>query len=96
MQPICVPCKRFMRCVKNGHFWIEAMPKAGVEQAIPGDTHGFQWEPYKLWAGDLYECKGCGTQTIAGVPTNPVAEHYEAKFDEAVALLKPITQVNDC
>jgi hypothetical protein len=33
MRPICVPCQRFFRPIKNGFHFIEGMP---VDGAVPG------------------------------------------------------------
>lgn len=84
MKPICVPCQRFFRIRKNGYYFIEAMPRAGLKDPMPGDLHPEQWEPYKLWAGDLWECEGCGAQIVSGVGQEPLVEHYMDEFQEKV------------
>lgn len=80
MKPICVRCERFMRPERNGYYFLEGMPI--INGAEPGS-----WKPYKLWAGDLWRCPTCHYQTITGVPTHPIAEHYQPGFDELVERL---------
>jgi hypothetical protein len=94
MKPACVKCLRFFRPKKTGLKFIEGMPKHN--DALPGTIEPDQWEPYKLWSGDLWECKGCGAQIISGVGRDPIAEHYEANFKELVMVFEPKVQINDC
>lgn len=95
MRPICVPCARFFRPKKNGYYFIEGMPRGSG--ALPGNLTPELWTHYKLWVGDLYECPGCGTQTIVGVPSRPLAEHYQPDFEENVAHFNGGQfRVNDC
>lgn len=54
------------------------------------------WGPYKLWIGDQYECPGCSTQIIIGVPNKPLAEHYMPNYAETVNQYPPYLRVNDC
>ena len=97
MKPICVPCQRFFRPKKNGYYFIEAMPKAGSDHPPAGTEAADQWTPYKLWVGDKYVCDGCKTEIVVGVPREPVAEHYQPGFGDAVTRLKADQlQVNDC
>lgn len=95
MKPICVPCHRFFRCKKIGYAFTEGMPKAG--RPAPGTSEPENWQPYKVWGGDLYECQGCGAQVVVGVAREPIAEHYEANFKETqLKLGANQLQVNDC
>lgn len=94
MTPICVPCKRFYRCKKNGYWFLEGMPIG--ENVKSGNAEPEKWEPYKLWVGDLYECLGCGHQTIAGVPSHHADEHYTATFKDNLERFEPQIQINDC
>lgn len=77
MKPVCVPCERFMRPKKNDYKFLEGMPTTSRPQPGKGSN---DWVPYKLWAGDLWECPDCGYQTIAGVAHQPLAEHFEPNF----------------
>lgn len=93
MKPICVHCCRYYQPKKTGVYFLENMPaKAGIE---PGQPEG--WKPYRLWAGDLWECPGCDARLISGVGLFPIAEHYQADFDTRVQRLQADQfQVNDC
>jgi len=94
MKPICVACQRFYRAKKNGFFFIEAMPT--VSDAPAGTAAPEAWKPYKLWSGDLWECKGCGHQLVSGAGSEPIAEHYQPKFEDDVRAYNPSLTVNDC
>lgn len=94
-KPICVKCHRFFKVKKSGYYFIEGMPKEN--NAPSGLEAPDRWQPYKLWAGDLMECKGCGTQIIYGFGMAPISEHYKDGFKEAVERLGADQfQVNDC
>lgn len=80
---VCVPCGVFFKVEKNGVSFVEGF----------GDG---QRRPYKLWMGDRYECPRCGTQVIAGLGLNPVAEHYQKEFADWQARLQPSLFVDDC
>lgn len=78
MKPICVPCRRFFRIETTGVSFVEGMPSGDTPA---GDV---AWQPYKLWAGDLWKCPGCGTETIVGTGRDAIAEHYQRDFNERV------------
>lgn len=40
--------------------------------------------PYKLWSADLYQCKGCNNEVVAGFADCAYAEHFEQHFAEAL------------
>lgn len=84
-KPVCVKCGLFFRVKKNGAPFIESMP-----------SFGEAWVPYKLWMGDLWECRGCGAQIIVGMGINPIAEHYQPDFKAQVEKYTPIVKVDDC
>jgi hypothetical protein len=94
MKPICVKCRRFFRPKKNGFYFLEGRQKE--MPAAPGLAEPEKWQPYKLWAGDQWECQGCGVTIIVGTGQKPLAEHFEADFDQAVKAFNPKLQVNDC
>jgi hypothetical protein len=94
-KPICVPCQRFFRMKRQGYYFIEGMPKG--EAALPGTQEPWRWQPYKLWAGDLYECKGCGAQIISGFGLQPIDYQHTDTFKDNVRRLgADQLQVNDC
>lgn len=96
MKPICVPCQRFYRMKRSGFYFVEAMPKNNLLPRA-GTESPHEWKPYKLWAGDLWECKGCGAQLVSGCGMKPIAEHYEPDFARAVKSFgAEQLQVNDC
>ena len=94
MKPICVPCQRFYRPKQNGFAFIEGMPFGSDVQ--PGTTEADKWHPYKLWIGDLWECRGCGHQLVSGTGAYPVAEHYQPGFKPLVEKHRATLQINDC
>lgn len=97
LKPICVPCKRFFRMKTQGFMFLEGMPKSGMDRPLAGTQELEKWTPYKLWAGDLWECEGCGAQIVSGTGQNRVAEHYETDFARQVDLYGAAQlQVNDC
>ena len=94
MKPICVKCHRFYRPKKTGYIFIEGMPKEN--DTPPGLVEPENWEPYKLWSGDLWRCPTCLTEIIVGTGNGPIREHYEPDFKETVERFQPELQVNDC
>lgn len=96
MKPICVPCRRFFRPKKNGVYFVEGMPRDGVINPEPGARRMAEdWQPYKLWVGDLYQCQGCGSLTIVGVGGAPIAERHHPGFEEKVRLVASM-MICDC
>lgn len=94
MKPICMRCHRFFRMKKAGFYFLEGMPE---RNAAPGNAEPEKWKPYKLWAGDQWECHGCGTTILSGFGNNRIAEHYEDNFSDTVKKLGGDQfQVNDC
>ena len=96
MKPICVPCQRFFRPIKNDFWFIEAMPIGDSDIALPGRATPDRWRPYKIWAGDKWACPDCNAEIVVGCAQRPIAEHYQPEFDKARDQLKPELQVNDC
>ena len=94
MKPICVPCGLFYRPKKNGFSFLEGMPNSN--RTPSGKEHADLWRDYKLWQGDLWECRGCGHQIIVGVGAAPISEHYLPDFAERVKSRAPAFRVNDC
>jgi len=89
MNLACPKCRKFYRTKKGGIAWEEGMPATS-------DLKG-QWQPYKLWIGDLKECPGCGGQVIMGPPAGrPIAEHYMPTYADQVERLAPIVRIDDC
>lgn len=82
MRPICVPCGRFFRCVKNGFNFTEGMPIVVAAEA--GGAEPGSWVPYRIWSGDKYECPGCRATIIVGFGKKPIAERHHERFDEMV------------
>lgn len=99
MKPICVKCRRFYRIKKGGFYFIEGMPRAGVAALRVGDSdwhNDANWQDYKLWSGDLWECKGCGHQLVSGVGLAPVRERHHEDFAAMKEGLGAHYRVNDC
>lgn len=95
MKPICIPCQRFFRCVKNGFYFTEGMPNG--RDVEPGTAMPDRWQPYKLWSGDKWRCEGCGAEIVSGTGREAIAEHYQDGFGEQAERLGANQfQVNDC
>lgn len=91
MKPVCVPCERFMRPKKNGFIFME-----GWQGTEPGKRDPESWKPYKLWAGDLWECPDCHAQTIVGVGARAITEHFNPEFNEIARRSGATLLVKDC
>jgi len=76
MRPICVNCRAFYHPKKNGFVFCEMVPTVGPKLG---------WRAYKVWAGDLWECKQCGHQLIEGVGKEPISEWFEPDFADAMS-----------
>jgi hypothetical protein len=63
---------------------IEMRPKTNCVYVIEMATFG----PYKVWEADLWRCPNCGHETIAGFALEPLAEHYEDRFQEILKTAK--------
>jgi hypothetical protein len=94
LKPICHPCRQFFRPAKTGFYFIEGMPVGN--NVRPGLVDAGSWRPYKLWAGDLWECRGCKATIIIGTTGGPIAEHFMTDFKEQCERLHAVYQVNDC
>jgi len=78
-------CKLFYRMKKSGVYFTEGMPR------------GEEWVPYKIWSGDLWKCKGCGHEIMAGFGLRPVSEQHMERFKEIQERLRANEiQINDC
>lgn len=94
LKPVCVPCQRFFRIEKSGFIFIEGMPMPGADRALPGTLEPERWQPYKLWAGDLWRCESCGAKILSGFGNGPISEHYRSDFANLAEMSQ--LQVNDC
>lgn len=95
MKPICVPCHRFYRPTKNGRYFLEGMPVGS--NVAPGLAEAEKWQPYKLWCGDEWTCRGCGSKIIVGTGVQPISERHESDFATSVERFGAAKfQVNDC
>jgi hypothetical protein len=81
---------------KSGFYFIEGMPEYGVTNPEPGVSQNKLWRDYKLWSGDLWECRGCGNQIISGIGFLPVSEHYKPEFKDLIQICNAEFRVNDC
>ena len=60
-RPVCVNCRREMRCSKTGR--VLEMVSAG--------------RPYQLWSVDEFKCPTCGMRVLAGYGRAPMAEGFD-------------------
>jgi hypothetical protein len=97
VKPVCVKCERFFRPKKNGFYFLEGAPAPGEEHALPGLAEPERWAPYKLWAGDLWECPDCGATILSGFGSGPISYHHDPDFETlADALGARQLLVKDC
>lgn len=68
-KPVCSKCQLEMEPHKNGVHVIE---------------HSYRG-PYKIWEADEWRCRKCDAKVILGFGHNPVWEHLNEGFDQAVA-----------
>jgi hypothetical protein len=88
-----VACKKFYRPKRNGILLEEAQPQLGYVKEY--EENG--WWPYKLYAGDLWECPQCYNQIIVGVPNQPITEHFKENYLQIRATQDgDLYRVNDC
>jgi hypothetical protein len=79
-KPVCPKCGLFFRPKHNGYTFEEGKPYPdGDKPVFYTEESGKVWTSYKLWRGDLWECRGCGVQIIIGA-LHPVAEHFEPDY----------------
>lgn len=96
-KPVCIPCQRFFRPLRNGVYVLEQKPKYNGDPkwlgkvVPPGNSHPELWEPYKTWMADSWKCEGCGTTIVTGFGFNPLWEDYKGPLPEGEYL-----PVNDC
>ena len=92
---VCVTCRKFLHPKKTGVCVEEGMPIA--EPGLGDDGRSKTgWGPYKLWMADLYECRECGTEVIAGFGANHFAEHYQKNYAAVRERADPLLRVDDC
>lgn len=88
-KPVCMKCKLFFRPKKNGTYFTEAMPRGSNEATR-------SWVPYKIWAGDLWECRGCGTEIIISGLHEMAIQHEESFKTLQKSTGAGDIQINDC
>ena len=88
-RPVCLPCMKFFRPLKNG---------VVIEEGRPIQNNGGPpvWGPYKLWHADLWHCPSCQTQIVTGYATKPLAEHFEPTYASDPAHAESLGRVDDC
>lgn len=80
--PICVKCKKEMRCVKNGAWWIKTRPVENAPIVAGGvGVSVTAREPYRATMGDRYRCDGCGAEVIAGLALQSKESHEDGFHD---------------
>ena len=87
-RAVCLRCHKFLRVKKNGVVIEEGSPR-----------NGNTWGSYKLWMGDLWQCRECGVEIVMGFWFKPLSEHfrpdYEATRESFLGDLLP-GRVDDC
>ena len=96
-KPICVKCGLFFRPKKNGQMWEEGKPSNDETPVRHTEPDGTEWTSYKIWQGDLWECRDCGVQVIVGTGAKPWFEHYQEEYAAArEACEHSLIFVHDC
>jgi hypothetical protein len=72
------------------------MKPRGGHSHPPGTAAPEMWEPYKLWMGDLWECRGCGHELIVGSGYQPISEDYWPDFLQQIESWGAKITINDC
>ena len=90
VKPVCVTCRLFYRPKKNGTVFEEGMPGDNGRLVENG------WSSYKLWNGDLWECRQCGSQIIVGCGSRPMREQHHDDYDRVKEMHPPHIFVPDC
>lgn len=96
-KPICAKCQLFFTPKRNGTVALEGMPH-GPGSGEPGTASPESWLPYKLWMGNLWECRGCGAQVLT-TNSRHFSEHFMQEFSslrEHYEKLGLLVRVNDC
>jgi hypothetical protein len=88
-KPVCIPCQRFFRPLRNGVDVLESMPRQ--DKAPPGIAAPELWEPYKVWHADSWMCPGCGTTIVVGFGLAPLWERHDQRPQPECSII-----VNDC
>jgi len=98
LKPVCVKCNLFYRPEINGQAVLENMPNPSYHTSSPANEAG--WYPYKLWIGDRWKCRGCGSEIVIGFTGGPISEHYLPNFKATVERARTIrgglVEVDDC
>lgn len=88
---VCLRCHCFYDTKKVGVYVEELAPVGPSSPDGPRD-----WEPYKIYCGDLFECPRCGHQLVSGFGRGPIAEHYQPNYEAIRARLDIIARIDDC
>ena len=71
----CAECNKEMAVCKVGVYVVEWADALG-----PG--------PYKIWAGDAFQCPQCNKRIVAGFNLNPLSVQHEADFRNLLASIR--------
>jgi hypothetical protein len=88
-KPVCVKCSLFFKPKKNGVTWEEGAPHRT-------ERGGEEWGPYKLWEGDLWECRGCGVEIVVGHGSQPLSIAHEEDYYRKRESFGVLLRVDDC
>ena len=80
--PVCVKCKKEMRCSRNAVWWI----KTRTVEKVPSSPDCMvisitRREPCKATMGDKYRCDGCGCEVITGFALKSNHSHEQGFTD---------------
>lgn len=97
-KPVCLACGLFFTPHKCGITWEEGMPQGRDPVRYTDPDTGREWSSYKLWRGDVWRCRGCGTEIIYGHGLQPVAIQHQPDYEKERQLAggDSIPFVHDC
>lgn len=84
---VCTKCHKFLHPKRNG---------VVVEEGMPADHTLQSWVPYKLWMADLWECRTCGFEIVAGFAPDAFLHHFMPEYKRWKASRTPYVFVEDC
>ena len=78
---VCCNCQTELEIEKNGVSVVEMFSQPP--------------QPYRIWSADLWKCPQCQNEIVAGFGMQPLAEHFQEKFNDILERVKSGTVFYD-